>query len=100
MALHRIRLRAVGLETRGNVIVARTARVKPVFEGCAPAAMPEHAAIPHALQRRRLVVTRAAPSFEREIGICSDRDRQDVIFLSMVRWNGEAVGWRQLVVRI
>src|SRR5580692_11042676 len=39
MVLHRVCLGSVGFEPRGNVIVMRTTRIKPVLEGSAPSAM-------------------------------------------------------------
>src|SRR6476620_11599818 len=100
MAFYGVRLSPVWPPAGRHIVVAYTTRIEPILERGAPAAVPEHAAIPHTLQRRDLVVARAAPSFQCEIGIGSNQDRQDVVFFSMVRWNREAVGRRQLVVGI
>src|SRR5215472_4931933 len=62
MAFHHVGLHAIRLEARGNVITPQPARVEPVFQRRAPAAVPEHAAIPDALERRDLVVACAAPA--------------------------------------
>src|SRR6476620_803665 len=100
MAFYGVRLSPVWPPAGRHIVVAYTTRIEPILERGAPAAVPEHAAIPHTLHRRDLVVARAAPSFQCAIGIGSNRDRHDVEFLSMVRWNREAVGRRQLVVRV
>ena len=100
MAIYRIGLHAVRLKARRNVIVARTARVKPVFEVCAPATMPEHASIPHALQRRYLVVACAAPRPESQIRVCAHADRQDIVLFQMILGDGEAFGRSQFVISV
>src|SRR5262249_41501776 len=100
MSFHRISLRAVWLETRGHVIIPRAAWVEPVLERGAPAAVAEHAAVPHALEGRDLVVARAPPGFERQIRIGADRNQKDVVLLLGARWRREAFGGCQLVVRV
>ena len=100
VAFHSVGFRAVGLEACGNVVIARAARVKPVFERRAPAAVTEHAAIPHAFERRNFVVARAATGLEREVRIGADGNRQDVVLLLGAGRRGEAFGERQLVIGI
>src|SRR5215813_7455318 len=100
MAFHRVCLSSVRLEPTRNVVAARAARVKPVFECGTPTAMPEHIAIPHPLQRGHFVVARAAPSLESETRVGSDRNRQNVILLFCSRWRREAFSRGQLVIGI
>src|SRR5690348_1060615 len=49
VALHREGFGAVRLEAGGNVVVAHAPGVEPIFQSCAPAVVPEHAAVPNAL---------------------------------------------------
>src|SRR3989442_7366396 len=100
MTFHRISLRAVWLEACRNVVVARAARVEPVFERRAPAAMPEHAPVPHAFERRNFIVAGSSTSFHCQIGVCADRYWKDVVLLVRARRRGEALGGSQLVVGI
>src|SRR5262249_58583844 len=90
----------VRLPAGWHVVVVHASGIEPVLQRRAPPAVAEHAAIPRAFQRRHLVVTRAAALLEREIRIGSNGDGQDVVFLSMIRWNGEAIRRRQLIVCI
>ncbi len=100
MPLDRICFRAVGLESRRNVIVADPSPVEPILKSCAPAAMAEHPAIPYSLQRGHLVIAGAAPGLKCEIWIGADRNRQDVVFLVSARRRREAVDGSELVVGI
>jgi hypothetical protein len=48
VALNSIRVRAVRFESGRNVVVTCSARIEPILQSGAPAAMSEHAAIPDA----------------------------------------------------
>ncbi len=72
MTFYRVSFDSIRLKAGRNVIFARAAPVKPVFERGAPAAVPEHSAIPHPFQRRHLVVARTAAGSGCEIRIGAD----------------------------
>ena len=100
VSFHSVGFRAVGLEAGGNIVAARAARVEPVFERRTPAAVPEHAAIPHAFERRNFVIARAAPSLGGETRIRANGNGEDIVLLLGPRWRVEAFGKRQLIVGI
>src|SRR5271156_5490368 len=74
------------LESSWNIAILQAAGIKPVFQGGAPAAVPEHSAVPDTLKRRHFVIACAAARLEGEIGIRSDRDWENVVrFLGVGR---------------
>jgi hypothetical protein len=46
MASYGVGFGAVGFEAGGDVVVVEAFWVEPIFQGCAPAAVAEHAAVP------------------------------------------------------
>ena len=100
MAFHGVGLRAVGFEAGGNVVVVAALWVEPIFEGCAPAAVAEHAAIPDAFEGGDFVVAGSAAGVHGEGWVGAYGDGGDVIFRARVLGHGEAGGGRELVVGV
>src|SRR5205814_1824517 len=72
---------AVGVEAGRDVVRANPPVIEPVLECGDPAAVPERAAIPDALQRRDFIESRAAPRLERQVRIRADGESHDVVLL-------------------
>src|SRR5262249_59608615 len=83
-----------------TMCVSGSPLIKPVFKRTAPAAMPEHIAIPQALERRHLVVTGAASGLESQVGIGAHAHRQDVVLFEMVLRHVETLDRSQSIVGV
>ena len=100
MTFHGESFGAVGLEASRHVVISYAVRVKPVFESGAPTAVSEQPSIPHALQRRHLVVARASTGLHRKVGIRPYGERQNVEVRARVGRHAEALRRCELVARV
>ena len=80
MAFYGVGFGAVRFEACGDVVIVEAFWIEPVFEGCAPAAVTEHAAIPDAFERGDFVVAGSAAGVQGEGWVGAYGDGGDVIF--------------------
>src|SRR5690348_12140886 len=100
MTSRRTSVHAIAGETCGNVIIAKTSSIEPVFQVGHAAVVLERPPVPNAPERRDFVVTGGATRSKSQPAVRADPNWEDLGPEIAIHGDIEISRWRQFVVCI